>query len=71
LEALKKRKIKVVGVLVNGYKGKNVAERTNVQALRKLAKVPVYGPLKHDSRYRTNLDLLAKDIAKLGIKFKP
>ena len=67
LEALQKRKIKVIGVLVNGYTGKGIAEQTNVKALKKLLKVPVYGPLKYNPRYRKDLDLLAKDVAKLGL----
>jgi dethiobiotin synthetase len=68
VEALQRRKIKVIGVLVNGYTGKGIAEQTNVQALKKLLKVPVYGPLKQNAKYRKDLDLLAKDIAKLGLK---
>lgn len=67
VEALQKRKIKVLGVLVNGYTGNDVAEQTNVKALKKLLKVSVYGPLKLNSRYRKDLDLLAKDMAKLGL----
>jgi dethiobiotin synthetase len=67
VEALQKRKIQVMGVVVNGYKGKTIAERTNVKALRKLLDVPVYGPLKHNPKYRKNLDLLAKDLEKLRI----
>jgi len=68
VEALQKRKVKVLGVVVNGYKGKTIAEKTNLQALRKLLKVPVYGPVKFNPAYRTNLDLLARDVAKMGIK---
>lgn len=68
IEALQKRKIRVLGVIVNGYKGKELSEKTNVQALRRLLKVPVYGPLKFNSKYRKNLDLLARDLTKLGIK---
>jgi dethiobiotin synthetase len=67
VEALQKRKIKVMGVLVNGYRGKGAAEKTNMKALKRLLKVPVYGPLKHNARYRKDLDLLAKDMAKLGL----
>ena len=67
VEALQNRKIKVMGILVNGYTGKGIAEQTNVKALKKLLKVPVYGPLKHNPRYRKDLDLLAKDMAKLGL----
>jgi dethiobiotin synthetase len=68
VEALQKRKVKVLGVVVNGYKGKTIAERTNIQALKKLLKVPVFGPLKWNPKYRKNLDLLAGDIKKLKIK---
>ncbi len=68
VEALQKRKIKVFGVIVNGYKGKEISEKTNVQALRKLLRVPVYGPVRFNSNYRTNLDLLARDLKKLGLK---
>lgn len=67
VEALQRRKIVVLGVLVNGTAGKTPAERTNIQALRKLLKVPVYGPLKLNGKYRTNFDLLAKDINRLGM----
>lgn len=70
LEALQRRKVWVAGVVVNGYKGKDIAERTNVQALRKLVSVPVYGPLRHDPKYRKNLDLLATDIGKMGLSIR-
>jgi dethiobiotin synthetase len=67
VEALQRRKIKVMGVLVNSYTGKGIAEKTNMKALKKLLKVPVYGHLKHNVRYRKDLDLLAKDMEKLGL----
>ncbi|HUO58175.1 MAG TPA: dethiobiotin synthase [bacterium] len=65
IEALQKRKIKILGVVVNGYKGKELSEKSNAQALRKLLKMPVYGPLRFNSKYRTDLDLLAKNLEKL------
>ncbi|HET9869945.1 MAG TPA: dethiobiotin synthase [bacterium] len=67
LEALRRRKVKVLGVVVNGYKGKTIAERTNVRALRKLAGVRVYGPVGSNPKYRTNLDLLARDLERSGL----
>jgi dethiobiotin synthetase len=67
VEALKRRKVIILGVLVNGYKGKTIAERTNIRALQKLLKVPVYKPLKFNLKYRTDLDLLASDLSKLRI----
>ena len=69
VEALQRRKIKVMGVLVNSYRGKTAAERTNVRALKKLLKVPIYGPLIRNPRYQKDLDLLARDLEELGLKF--
>ncbi|HJT25499.1 MAG TPA: dethiobiotin synthase [bacterium] len=69
VEALQKRKIKVLGVVINGYKGKELSEKTNAQALRKLLEVPVYGPLRFNSKYRMNLDFVARDFEKLRLKF--
>jgi dethiobiotin synthetase len=70
LEALEKRKVKVLGVLVNGYTGKGIAEQTNVKALKRLLKVPVFGALRKNLRYSKDLDLLARDLAKLGLPIK-
>jgi len=70
VEALQRRKIKVIGVLVNGYRGKTVSERTNVRALRSLLDIPVFGPLRHNPKYRANLDLLARDIKRLDFEKK-
>jgi dethiobiotin synthetase len=67
VEALRRRKIKVVGVLVNGYRGKTVAERTNVKALKKLLKTPVFGPLKNSARYPKDLNFLAQDLSRLNL----
>lgn len=68
VEALQKRKIKVVGVVVNGYKGRELSEKTNVQALRKLLTIPVYGPVKFNPKYGKDLDFLAKDLTHMGLK---
>ncbi len=67
VEVLQRRKVKVLGVLVNGYTGKGVAEQTNGKALKNLLKVPVYGPLRFNPKYRNQLDRLAADLEKLGI----
>lgn len=69
VEALQRRNVKVLGIIVNGYKGKELSEKTNVRALQKLLKVPVYGPVKFNAKYRNNLDLLAKDLKRLRVKF--
>jgi dethiobiotin synthetase len=46
LEAARKRRLKVLGVLLNGkVKAGDSSVRTNAQVIAKLGKVPVYGPL--------------------------
>ncbi len=68
VSALQFRKVKVLGVILNGSKGIDLSEKTNVAALSRLLKVPIYGPLKYNPKYQTNLDLLAKDLTKLKLK---
>lgn len=68
VNTLKLHKLKILGVVMNGYKGKSPSERTNLKALRALLKVPVYGPVRYDRRYVKDLDRLARDLAKLGLK---
>jgi dethiobiotin synthetase len=70
VEALQRRKIQVAGVLINGFTGKTPAEKTNLKALRNLLDVPVFGPLRHNPKYRTNLDLLSEDLKKLDLDKK-
>ncbi|HVZ81170.1 MAG TPA: dethiobiotin synthase [bacterium] len=67
VEALRERKVKVLGVVVNGYKGKELSEKTNVQALRQLLGAPVHGPLRYNKIYENDLDRLAKDLSKIGM----
>ncbi len=67
VEALQRRRIQVSGVLLNGYKGKDIAERTNFKALQRLLKIPVYGPLKWDPGYPKDLDRLASALDSFGI----
>jgi len=71
VEALQRRKVKVLGVLINNYTGKGIAEQTNMRALKKLLKVPVYGPLRFNIRYRNHLDQLARDFEKLKMPWIP
>jgi dethiobiotin synthetase len=68
MEVLQRRNIRVLGVIVNGYKGCEPSEKSNVLALRKLLSVPVFGPLKFDKKYQADLDLLAIDLAQMGLK---
>ena len=67
LEALRRRKIPIAGLLLNGAKGKSPAESTNLRALRRLAGVPVYGPLRWEPASRSKLDLWADRLDRLKI----
>ncbi len=61
VEALARRRIRVVGVLLNGARPGEAATRSNPQALRRLLRVPVWGPVPrvHGVRGRTGLARLA------------
>ncbi len=52
VEHAKNRKIPVIGVILNNYKG-GLAEETNPEAIEKLTGVPVLGIIPHDSRIST------------------
>jgi dethiobiotin synthetase len=45
VEALRARRVRVAGVVLNGARGRDMAERTNAGAIRKLAGVPVFAVL--------------------------
>ena len=52
LEALEKRQIPTLGILLNGGKGRTLAEKTNPEALQELTTVQVMGHLKWNPRLR-------------------
>lgn len=41
VDALKRRRLKILGIILNRYTGENLAERTNPRALRRLLHLPV------------------------------
>ncbi|MFH1429239.1 MAG: dethiobiotin synthase [Candidatus Margulisiibacteriota bacterium] len=41
IEALKKRNINIAGIILNGFSGKEYAERTNRRVIEELSKIPV------------------------------
>ncbi len=45
VEALKKRKIDIIGIVMNGFKGK-LSEKTNPEIIEKLTKIKVIGTVK-------------------------
>lgn len=46
LEALKKRKIKIYGVIFNGFTGKDLSEKTNAEVIEELTGIPIMAKLK-------------------------
>lgn len=49
VEALRKRRLKILGIVLNRYTGENLAERTNPRALRRLLRLPVGTLRKNES----------------------
>lgn len=45
IEALRKRKIKIMGIIMNGFKGKELSEKTNAEVIAQLSGVPIYGKI--------------------------
>ena len=45
IEALKRRKIEILGIIMNGYRGKDVSEKTNAKTIEKLSGIPVLAKL--------------------------
>lgn len=41
VEALRKRKVKVLGIIMNGFRGRDLSEKTNAEVVEKLGKVPI------------------------------
>lgn len=50
--------IKIKGVIINGYKGNNLAERTNPKVLKQLLSVPVLAVLPFVAKLNSRLSLL-------------
>ena len=45
VEALRKRKIPVMGIVLNGFKGKELSEKTNAEIIGRLTKLPILAQL--------------------------
>lgn len=41
IEALKKRKVNIMGIIMNGFKGNDESEKSNSQIITKLSKIPI------------------------------
>ncbi|MBI3292951.1 MAG: dethiobiotin synthase [Elusimicrobia bacterium] len=65
VEALERRGIPILGVLLNGRRGHSAAERTNPNVLRTWMSIPLLGTLWHRPVYQRNFDCLAYDLSRL------
>src|SRR3989339_633609 len=41
IEALKKRKIEILGIIMNGYTGKDLSEQTNAEVIKEISNIPI------------------------------
>ncbi|MFH1576247.1 MAG: dethiobiotin synthase [Candidatus Margulisiibacteriota bacterium] len=46
IEILRSRKIEILGVILNGFKGKERSEKTNAEDITKISKVPILAKIK-------------------------
>jgi dethiobiotin synthetase len=60
IEALRRRRVRVAGIILNGATGKDPAERSNPGALESMCGVPVLAVLPRIARVRTDRRQLAR-----------
>jgi len=41
VEALKKQKVKILGIIMNGFRGKDLSEKSNAQVIERLTRIPI------------------------------
>ena len=46
IEVLKNRRINILGIILNGYKGRDLSEKTNADDLEKISGVPILAKIK-------------------------
>ncbi|MEK6646509.1 MAG: dethiobiotin synthase [Candidatus Firestonebacteria bacterium] len=59
IEVLEKRKIKILGVIINGFKKIGVPEKTNSDIIEEISGYPILAKIKWDKQYPKNIKLLA------------
>lgn len=67
IEAMEKEKIQIVGILLNGGKGKTLAEKTNPDALQEHTTVQVLGHLKWNTRFKSDPSATSSAISHLPL----
>ncbi len=60
IEALKKRKIKIAGIIMNGFEGREISQRSNAQVIEELSGVRVIGKIKAKSSFKALVDQIQK-----------
>ena len=63
INELKKRKIRIAGIIMNGYNGKEISQRSNAQVIEELSGIRVVGKIKAKSSFAE----LVKQIGKQKI----
>jgi dethiobiotin synthetase len=51
IDELKKRKIRIVGIIMNGFDGREISQRSNAQVIEKLSGIKVIGKIKAKSSF--------------------
>src|SRR3989339_78509 len=49
IEALRRRKIRILGIIMNGYSGKELSEETNAEIINEISGVPILAKLDYRS----------------------
>ncbi|NQU17758.1 MAG: dethiobiotin synthase [Candidatus Saganbacteria bacterium] len=49
IEALRKRKIKILGIIMNGYAGKELSEKDNAEIIKEISGVPILAKISYCS----------------------
>jgi len=60
VNGLKKRKIKIAGIIMNGFGGKEISQRSNAQVIEELSGIKVIGKIKARSSFASLLKQIRK-----------
>ncbi len=60
VEVLKKRKIKIAGIIMNGFDGREISQRSNAKIIEELSGIPVIGKIRAKSSFKALVDQIQK-----------
>jgi len=60
IKVLRKAGVKIIGVILNGYKGSDPSEKTNAQDIEDLSGIPVIGRIKANSTFTSLVDQIER-----------